>query len=89
MQTLRTHVPLENLPLLRLVAGLLVNQDVVDAALPVAEAEAARPAPHALIGRRRRKGVGTDKERRNRNTNHGVKDKSLCQTLDGHLSKVG
>ena len=68
MQTFRTHVPLEHLPLLRLVAGLLVNQDVVDAALPVAEAEAAGPAPRALIGRGRHEGEGTHKDCRIRNT---------------------
>lgn len=45
MQALRPDVALEHLPLLRLRAGLPVNQDVVDAALAIAEAKAAGFTP--------------------------------------------
>lgn len=45
MQALCPDVTLKHLPFLRLRAGLPVNQDVVDAALSVAEAKAAGFTP--------------------------------------------
>ena len=56
MQALCTDIPLKHLPLLRLVVGLPVNQDVVYATLAVAEAQAAGFTP-----RLKAKGADEDK----------------------------